>query len=108
MVDQRTPRVKDERWLEFVRSQPCCACGDPTSTEAHHPRVGIINSETAKISAPGMGERSSDRWAVALCSQCHRDLHHEGERWFWLSRGLDPFAIALHYAKTPPLNYRMP
>jgi hypothetical protein len=108
MIDQRKPRVKDERWLEFVRTQPCCVCNSNVGVQAHHPRVGTINSGSAKVTGPGMGEKASDRWAVALCDAHHRLVHSEGERWFWLSRGLDPFAVALNYAKTPPLNYRMP
>jgi hypothetical protein len=56
---QREPRVHDEKHLNFIRSQPCCLCGDNTSTEATHIRVGSI---PYKKSHTGMGEKRSDCW----------------------------------------------
>jgi hypothetical protein len=84
-----------EAYLRWVRSNPCCVCGDDVHVEAHHPRLGWIEEG---IAAPGLAQKASNRWAVALCSQCHRDLHAFGsEREYWASLGLSPLQIALNY-----------
>lgn len=96
MPEQRCPRERDKDWLVIVKRQPCCVCGDNVSVEAHHPRVGSIND--GKPSA-GMAEKASDKWAVALCGRHHRMLHAQGEREFWASWGIDPFAVAMNYGR---------
>ena len=93
---QREPRVTDLAHLAFIRSQPCCICYDNTSVEAHHPRVGSINSG---VRSCGLAERASDRWALPLCGRHHRQLHSENENYFWASYGIDPFALAMSYRK---------
>lgn len=46
----------------------------------------------------GMGEKPDDRWAVPLCSSCHRDgpgaQHLVGEKTFWRQVGVNPFVVA--------------
>lgn len=101
----KQPPVKDKDWLAIVHRQPCCVCGR-TPVQAHHPRVGSINDGKPYT---GMAQKCSDRWAVALCNQHHYELHNNmGEREFWASYGIDPFAVAMSYSKPVPLNYRMP
>jgi hypothetical protein len=92
----KNPRERDEDYLAFVRTQPCCVCRDPNSTEAHHPRVGHIND-----GGPGMAQRASDKWALPLCSRHHRELHSMSEREFWASLNIDPLALALHIRARP-------
>jgi hypothetical protein len=76
---QRRPRKRNERALEAVRQMPCCICGDDTSVEAHHPRVGLF----------ALGMKNDDEAAVPLCGRHHRELHAMGnEREFWASYGM--------------------
>jgi len=95
---QRQPREHDEAYLEFIRGQPCCLCGDNTSVEAAHLRVGSINDDKRDT---GGGERSSDKWALPLCGKHHREQHSMDERVFWSRYGRDPFALAMHYRLKP-------
>lgn len=92
----RAPRAHDEEYLAYIRQQPCCICGDNVSVEAAHLRVGLIGASVPKA-ATGMGEKSSDRWALPLCGDHHRQQHAMNEREFWASYGIDPFALAMQY-----------
>lgn len=74
---RRTPPPKrsaedggDEAYLEFVRSLPCCACGKPGPSHAHH--------ETG--AGRGKGQKAPDNRTIPLCFQCHRDFHQVGGR----------------------------
>src|SRR5262245_43024431 len=88
----KRPRQKSETHLDFVRSLPCVICGDNTSTEAAHIRMG--DASIAKRPT-GMGEKPSDIWAVPLCGRCHRGQHSVGESAFWTAHGIDPIKVAL-------------
>ena len=89
---QREPRVKDNKHLDFIRSQPCCICKDNTSTEAAHIRTGNIG-----IGKPytGKGEKPSDKWALPLCNRHHREQHTMNEMAFWKMYDIDPFILAI-------------
>jgi hypothetical protein len=90
---QRQPRIRDEKHLQFIRSLPCCICGDNTSTEAAHLRAGSINHN--KRSA-GMAEKPSDSWCVPLCGKHHREQHAFGnELEWWKCHGINPFTLAI-------------
>ena len=78
MPEQRNQHSppRNEAYLHFLREQPCCVCGR-TPADAHHPRIGFINSEDGTVvegTGPGMGQRSSDRWALPLCRDHHVEL----------------------------------
>ncbi|HTD29166.1 MAG TPA: putative HNHc nuclease [Xanthomonadaceae bacterium] len=79
-----------------MREHPCCVCGEPTTVEAHHPRVSVVGD-----GGPGMAQKASDKWAVALCGRHHRELHSMGEGEFWASYGISPMAVAIHYGRRP-------
>lgn len=87
---------RDEIYLRFIRRQPCCVCGNDVEVEAHHPRVNSINGDK-----PGLAQKCSDKWAVPLCGKHHKEAHSMNEWEFWKSRGLDPFALAMHYYANP-------
>jgi hypothetical protein len=89
---QRLPRKRDERHLAWIRSQPCCICGDNTSTEAAHIRVGSIGHGKPNT---GMAEKPSDFWVTPLCNKHHREQHTMAELKFWAMYGLDPFMLAI-------------
>jgi hypothetical protein len=85
-------REYDAKHLAHVRTLPCCVCGG-IDVEAHHPRNVADDPAHRYV---GLATKASDRWAVPLCSRCHRALHAFGnEREWWSSLGLDPLAIAL-------------
>jgi hypothetical protein len=89
---QREPRVRDERHLDYIRSLPCCICGDNTSTEAAHIRTSNLELDKDDF---GWG-RPSDKWATPLCGAHHREQHAMGDEMaFWKKYGLDPFLIAI-------------
>jgi hypothetical protein len=91
----RDPRQHDDDYLAYIRKQRCCICGDDTTVEAAHLRVGSINDGIKRDT--GMAEKSSDKWALPLCGRHHRQQHTMNEREFWASYGIDPFALAMQY-----------
>lgn len=92
MLRQRQPRERDERHLDFIRSQPCCVCGENTTVEAAHIRTGsIIHGKPIT----GMAEKPSDKWTLPLCGLHHREQHATNEMLFWALHGIDPFVLAI-------------
>ncbi len=98
-VGQRTPRVRDERFLIFVRAQSCCICGTPAPSDAAHIRMG---STVYGKRATGLAEKPSDMWCTPLCRPvlgvrqgCHKSQHGQNEAEFWRNHGLNPFEIAI-------------
>jgi hypothetical protein len=91
---QKQPRERDEKYLSFIRSQPCCVCGENTSVEAAHIRTGSIGDGKRDT---GGAERPSDKWALPLCGRHHREQHTMNEMEFWAKYDLNPFALALRY-----------
>lgn len=89
---QRQPRKTDADHLAFVRSLPCCVCGNDIETEAAH--VRFADPRVAKRQT-GKGEKPSDEWSVPLCGQCHRRQHTGDERLFWAGARIDPIFVAL-------------
>jgi hypothetical protein len=92
----RDPREEDPAYLAWVRTQPCCVCGDDTTVEAHHVRVASIVDGKLQT---GLSRRASDKWALPLCGRHHREAHSQNESVFWASRGIDPFALSLSYRR---------
>ena len=90
---QRQPRIKDARRLAFIRSLPCCVCGDNTSTEPAHIRAAGLGYGKAHT---GMAQKPDDKWTVPLCGRCHREQHAFGDelKW-WASKNIDPFMLAI-------------
>ena len=91
-MEQRHPRVRDERFLQYLRRQPCSACGSTDAVQAAHIRTGSILHEKRET---GLAEKPDDRWAVSLCRMCHTTQHRQNELAFWKDRGIDPFVLAL-------------
>ena len=90
---QRQPRVKDNKHLAWIREQPCVICGDDTTVEAAHIRVGSLPHAKPHT---GMAEKPSDQWVLPLCGKHHREQHACGDelKW-WYSKGFDPFILAI-------------
>ena len=62
--------IRDPEFLEFIRSLPCCVCFRTRTVE------------TAHVGRRGMGQKSSDRETIPLCSLHHREQHRIGLRQF--------------------------
>lgn len=97
-VGPKQPRIRDDKYLAFVRRQPCCVCWMVAPSDAAHIRMG---SQVNRKTAAGMGEKPDDKWAVPLCRPvlgirqgCHKSQHSMNEAEWWKSHGLDPFGIA--------------
>ena len=83
MKRKRKPLTKHER---FIQGLPCAITGTPYGVDVHH----ILRS-----GEHGTGKRSSERWAIPLCRNMHRELHDDGnETRFLESYGIDGPALA--------------
>ncbi len=58
----------DPKYLAWVRSQPCCACGRRPPSEAHH-KTGA-----------GLALKAHDHDTMPLCAGCHRAFHDASGR----------------------------
>jgi hypothetical protein len=94
-VGFKTPRQKNEAHLEWLRSLPCCVCGNEIQTEAAHIRAGEIFYGKRTT---GKSEKPSDIWALPLCGPHHREQHKGEEMTFWASHCINPFVLALSLA----------
>lgn len=61
----KSRRWKSEAYLDYVRSQDCCACGRSAPSHPHHWGPD-----------KGMGRKCSDMYTVPLCWQCHEEWHN--------------------------------
>lgn len=97
-LTQRHPRHHDEKYLRWVRRQPCCICGKRAPNEAAHIRAASPSHDKRPT---GMGERPDDRWAVPMCRGDHREgrdsQHANNELAWWLGHGKNPFETAIAY-----------
>ena len=91
-LTQRKPREQDAAFLAYVRSLPCTICRRPGCDAAH---IRAAAPQYGKRYT-GKGEKPSDKWAVPLCRDHHREQHGMSELSFWLRYGIaDPFALAI-------------
>lgn len=90
-VRQRRPRIKEPQHLDNIRQLPCLICfGQPV--EAAHLRA---KSNMHGKRETGKSEKPSDKWALPLCPEHHREQHSMNELGFWRYHGIDPFVTAL-------------
>lgn len=90
-LSQRSPRVRDDGYLAFIRKLPCACCDAAPPCEAAHIRSGNLLFEKPPT---GMAEKPSDKWAVPLTRSCHRRQHSMNEMEFWRQNGRNPYMIA--------------
>ena len=84
-------RVKSASHEEFVRALPCLICGDNTTTEAAH--ISYADMRYGKFGR-GKGQKEESIWVVPLCGMHHRRQHEVGEKYFWITNGVDPCRVA--------------
>lgn len=66
-------REVNKKFLEFIKTQPCCVCG--SKSEPHHTR--------------SVGSGGSDMSCVGLCRQHHAEVHQIGKSRFKGKYGFD-------------------
>lgn len=94
---QREPREHDEKYLKWLRRQPCCCgCQKAAPSDAAHIRAGSLRHDKRQS---GLGEKPHDRWAVPLNRSCHIRQHAFGsELEWWSAHGVgDPFRLCQQY-----------
>lgn len=86
LIHNRPPREgMSGAYLILIRGLPCVICGR-LPVEAHH---------LLRTGERGLSRKSSDRWAIPLCPECHRALHgHGDEEAFLMEFRVDGRAIA--------------
>lgn len=61
---------RSEKYLNFIRQQPCANCFKPSHIEgsaAHH-----INGQGLGV---GKSIKVSDAYTIPLCARCHAEIH---------------------------------
>lgn len=61
---------RSEKYLAFVRTQPCCVCKNPYGSQPHH---------TEKS---GTSMKGTDLSCIPLCERHHIEIHQTGEETF--------------------------
>ena len=67
--------IRDRKYLDWLRSQPCCITGVEGQTEPAH--------TFKSIGGGGMGLKSSDSRALPIHFELHRLQHSMSEAQFW-------------------------
>jgi hypothetical protein len=78
---------RSEKYLDWIRDQPCLVCGRPPRNEAHHePKEGDPNM--------ARGRKVSDYRTLPLCGPfgCHGEIDN-GRKAAWTRWGIDPEAV---------------
>jgi len=60
---------KNKKYLDFIRKQKCCLCGNP-NVDSHHVRSFIPTRFKG-----GTGLKPFDLMTVPVCRSCHLELH---------------------------------
>lgn len=71
MLKPKLKRWESTKYLQWVKSQPCCICGS-IADDAHH----IIGHGQG-----GMATKSHDLFSIPLCRIHHRNLHDDQKGW---------------------------
>lgn len=71
MKKPKLQRWESEKYLRWVKSQPCCICGS-IADDAHH----IIGHGQG-----GIGTKAHDVFTIPLCRIHHSELHKDPKEW---------------------------
>ena len=87
---------RNQRYLAWIRTQPCCVCGSKRAIEASH------------TGPHGLGQKSPDSSAIPLCPKHHRtgdgSYHRLGPRKFAQQHKLDIQAIVRKLNMKPTIR----
>ncbi len=82
---------KDGDYLNWLHELPCCISGRRPVEAAH---VSFANPR-AGATGRGKAQKASDRFALPVHADLHREQHAGNEQKFWSDRGIDPHYLAL-------------
>lgn len=57
------PRVKDHKYIDWIKTRPCAYCPKPGPSEPHHVR--------SVDPGAGVGRKPSDYLVLPACRRCH-------------------------------------
>lgn len=69
---QKQKAWRSKRYLQWVRSLPCCMCGAPAE-DAHH-LIGVGGMG-------GMGTKAPDSMSMPVCRRHHDEIHRDPNLW---------------------------
>jgi hypothetical protein len=85
-----TAPVKSRTYLAWLHTLPCVVSGRSPVEAAH---VNFAN-QAFGAHGRGKGQKASDRWALPLHPEIHREQHRSNEQEWWHSQGINPHLIA--------------
>lgn len=92
----RTPRVKNDRHRQFIKTLPCICClVEGLELQADDPMHIRSGSQMHGKEPAGGNQTSDDRWCLPGCRPHHDEQHRGAELGFWKRYGIDPFLLAL-------------
>ena len=89
-----TAPVKSKPYLEWLHGLPCIITGRQPVEAAH---VSFANPKFG-ATGRGKGQKASDRWALPLHPDLHREQHDckgGNEQDFWIAKGINPHFAAV-------------
>jgi hypothetical protein len=90
-IARKAKPTKARDYLTFIHMLPCAVTGLHGVEAAHlsyaWPAFGHFGR--------GKSQKASDRWALPLCPEMHRQQHSMGEMAFWHQHRIDPHILAL-------------
>ena len=95
--------VKSDGYLEWIRTLPCLVTIAPPRCEpAHLSTRNLVYGHMGR----GKSQKSSDRWALPLSKEAHRQQHLGNERLWWKTQRINPYiaALTLHGLYTGELD----
>lgn len=83
--------VKAKPYLAWLHDLPCIVSGRRPVEAAHVSFANEIFGATGR----GKSQKASDRWALPLCPDLHRDQHKTNEKAWWDGQGINPHLAAV-------------
>ena len=74
-MNQKTKPIRDDKYLAWVRTQPCVVCGAGPCQAAHQ-----------RLLSGSTGSKPDDYHALPNCSLCHMCEHSKGVVTMWNER----------------------
>jgi hypothetical protein len=75
---------EDKRYTDWIRTQPCAACGTVLAIDPHHALYGTTYSpdeprppKAIEGARKGAAQRSHDYFAIPMCLKCHEPGIHQ-------------------------------
>ena len=94
---QRSPRIEEPDYLDWIRKLPCLVCLRPSDPYLGRTHPAHIRYNDARFGAfTGGGERPDDRFSLPLCVKHHVEQTDVGEGpQYWEGLGMTPHAMCL-------------